>query len=179
MDTTRRKEEAISISVRWMVREHMAEVLQIERERCKNPWTEQDLLNCLNHENHLGMVAEKNGRVAGFVIYKAYQSNIYILNLAVLNYNEIGIPIVEALIEKLLVSQHPSYYPHRNRIIIHIHERDLEGQMFLQKNRFRATHILKGDHKESGEDVYVMQYRLYDAQGTNRISKHFKNSFNM
>ena len=59
----------LSVQIRWMIRRDMAEVLDIERDSFEFNWTEEDFLSCLRQRNCIGMVAEHEGRVCGFMIY--------------------------------------------------------------------------------------------------------------
>ena len=73
----------MSIHIRWMIRRDMAEVLDIERSSFKFPWVEEEFIRCLRQRNCIGMVAEHDTRVVGFMIYELHKTRLHILNLAV------------------------------------------------------------------------------------------------
>lgn len=52
---------------RWMIRRDLPEVLTIEA-RCheRNPWQEEDFLQCLRQSNCIGMVVERGQEVDGY-----------------------------------------------------------------------------------------------------------------
>src|SRR5262245_30732838 len=71
------------VHIRWMIRRDMPEVLAIEDQSFEFPWAEDDFIRCLRQRNCIGMVAEHNERVAGFMIYELHKSKLHILNFAV------------------------------------------------------------------------------------------------
>ena len=56
-----------------MIRRDMPEVLAIEGESFEFPWLEDDFIHCLRQRNCIGMVAEHEDRVVGFMIYETPQ----------------------------------------------------------------------------------------------------------
>ena len=77
------QKQAISVQIRWMIRRDMPEVLRIENDSFEFNWTEEDFLACLRQRNCIGMVAEYDGRVVGFMIYELHKTRLHILNFAV------------------------------------------------------------------------------------------------
>lgn len=151
----------------------MAEVLKIERESFEFHWTEEDFLCCLRQRNCIGMVAEQDNHVVGFMIYELYKSKLHVLNFAVapaLRRAGIGSQMIEKLINKLSQQR-------RKQISLHVRETNLPAQLFFQHHSFRATCVLRDHYKDTCEDAYVMQYALEgpDEEGafetTNRIAK--------
>ncbi|MFH1967924.1 MAG: GNAT family N-acetyltransferase, partial [bacterium] len=68
---------------RWLIRRDMPEVLAIEAESFEFPWLEEDFIRCLRQRNAIGMVAEYDEQIVGFVIYDLAKSRIHVLNFAV------------------------------------------------------------------------------------------------
>ncbi|MDR2763385.1 MAG: ribosomal-protein-alanine N-acetyltransferase RimI, partial [Planctomycetaceae bacterium] len=62
-------ENEVRVYVRWMVRRDFPEVMAIEKNCFEFPWQEEDFQVCLKQRNCIGMVAEIDSRVAGFMIY--------------------------------------------------------------------------------------------------------------
>src|SRR5438874_13513583 len=83
MSTGRAQKSAVRIHIRWMVRRDMPEVMVTERASFEYSWTEDDFLRCLRQRNCIGMVAEIDDRVVGFMIYELHKSRLHILNFAV------------------------------------------------------------------------------------------------
>ncbi len=73
----------LNLTIRWMIRRDMPEVLLIEQESFERLWTEDDFIRCLRQRNCIGMVAEYEERVVGFMIYELLKNRIRILNFAV------------------------------------------------------------------------------------------------
>src|SRR5215467_12994633 len=83
MSTGRAQKNAIRVHIRWMIRRDMPEVLSTELASFEYAWTEDDFLRCLRQRNCIGMVAEHNDRVVGFMIYELHKNRLHILNFAV------------------------------------------------------------------------------------------------
>ena len=58
------------VHIRWMIRRDMAEVLAIEADSFEYPWSEDDFIRCLRQRNVIGMVAELDDRIVGFMVYE-------------------------------------------------------------------------------------------------------------
>ena len=73
----------VCVHIRWMIRRDMPEVLDIENRSFEFAWTEEDFIRCLRQRNCIGMVAEHDERVVGFMIYELHKNRLHILNFAV------------------------------------------------------------------------------------------------
>jgi len=156
------RSELVRVHIRWMIRRDMPEVLQTEAESFDYVWTEEDFLRCLRQRNCIGMVAEHNERVVGFMIYELHKSRLNIVNFAVAAaYRRLGVgtQMVAKLISKL--SSH-----RRTRISLVVRERNLPAQVFFRAQGFKAIKVLRGYYEDSGEDAYLMQYRIATDEGT-------------
>jgi ribosomal-protein-alanine N-acetyltransferase len=151
---TEQKQE-IRVHIRWMIRRDMPEVLQIERESFEFPWIDDDFIRCLRQRNCIGMVAEHEGRVVGFMIYELHRSRIHVINFAVGGlYKRLGVgsQMIAKLIAKLSVQR-------RSRIVLEVRETNLDAQLFFRENGFRAVSVLHNFYEDTPEDAYLMQYR--------------------
>jgi len=174
MSSGRIHKDQLRVHIRWMIRRDMPEVLQIEQESFDFAWTEEDFLRCLRQRNCIGMVAEHGDRVVGFMIYELHKSKLHILNFAVssaFRRRGIGAQMVAKLIGKL--SSH-----RRTRITLAIRETNLAAQLFFSHSDFRALKVLRGYYEDSGEDAFLMQYRIADDlseesdETVNRIAQY-------
>ncbi|MFN0055525.1 MAG: ribosomal protein S18-alanine N-acetyltransferase [Planctomycetales bacterium] len=156
-----------------MIRRDMPEVLRIENDSFEFNWTEEDFLACLRQRNCIGMVAEHDNRVVGFMIYELHKTRLHILNFAVSpSYRRTGVgaQMVEKLVNKLSQQR-------RQEIVLEVRETNLPAQLFFQSQAFRAVSVLRNHYADSAEDAYVMQFRL-DAEGpeafvpANRIAQY-------
>jgi ribosomal-protein-alanine N-acetyltransferase len=161
MNTNRTEKEQVRVHIRWMIRRDMPEVLQTEQESFEYAWSEEDFLRCLRQRNCIGMVAEQGEKVVGFMIYELHKAKLHILNFAVhptCRRSHVGSQMVAKLISKL--SSH-----RRTRITLEVRETNLGAQLFFRAQGFRAVRVLRGYYEDSGEDAFLMQYRLADDTG--------------
>jgi ribosomal-protein-alanine N-acetyltransferase len=145
----------LPITLRWMIRRDMPQVLQIEEQSFEFPWQEEDFVRCLRQRNCIGMVAEHHEQVAGFMVYELERSRLHILNFAVhpqWRRRGIGTQMAQSLIAKLSPDR-------RSRILLEIRETNLPAQLFFRSLGFRAVSVLRGFYEDTPEDAYVMQYR--------------------
>ena len=174
MSTNRTEKEQVRVHIRWMIRRDMPEVLQTEQESFEYSWTEEDFLRCLRQRNCIGMVAEQGEKVVGFMIYELHKNKLHILNFAVhpgCRRYGVGAQMVAKLISKL--SSH-----RRTRITLEVRETNLSAQLFFRQQGFKATRVMRAFYEDSGEDAYLLQYRLADDTGddfeetVNRIAQY-------
>jgi ribosomal-protein-alanine N-acetyltransferase len=138
-----------------MIRRDMPEVLRIERENFEFPWEDADFIRCLRQRNCIGMVAEHEDRVVGFMIYELHKTRIHVLNFCVdpaYQRRGTGSQMVAKLIAKLSSQR-------RMRILLEVRETNLPAQLFFRENGFRAISVLHAYYEDTPEDAYLMQYR--------------------
>lgn len=165
----------LDVQIRWLIRRDMPEVLRIEQQSFEFSWTEEDFLCCLRQRNCIGMVAERDHQIVGFMIYELHKSRLNILNFAVAREcrkQGIGTQMVLRLIDKLSQQR-------RKEILFEVRERNLAAQLFFKSQGFRAVRVLRGHYDDTTEDAYLMQYRLdqpHSNESTyvprNRISEY-------
>ena len=146
----------INVHIRWMIRRDMPEVLSIEKSSFEFPWLEEDFVRCLRQRNCIGMVAEYDERVVGFMIYELHKDQLHVLNFSVrpdIRRRGVGMQMVNKLIGKLSQQR-------RNRINLEIRETNLAAQMFFKNLDFRAISLLRDYYDDTVEDAYLMQYRF-------------------
>ena len=148
----------VRIHIRWMIRRDMAEALAIEAESFEFPWSEEDFIRCLRQRNCIGMVAELDDRVVGFMIYELHKNRLHVLNFAVagaFRRQGIGAQMIAKLIGKLSQQR-------RSRILLEVRETNLSAQLFFRAGGFKAVSVLREFYDDTPEDAYVMQYRCQD-----------------
>ena len=160
------------VHIRWMIRRDMTEVLDIEQASFEFPWLEEDFVRCLRQRNCIGMVAEFDERVVGFMVYELQKDQLHILNFCVapdFRRRGVGQQMINELVGKLSTNR-------RNRILLEIRETNLAAQMFFKNREFCAISVLRDYYDDTTEDAYVMQYRLEApamVEANNRISGHY------
>src|SRR5262245_27950918 len=150
--------------IRWMIRRDMPEVLAIESDSFEFPWCENDFLRCLRQRNCIGMVAERDNKVVGFMIYELHKSRLHILNFAVSSQDRrtgIGSQMISKLVGKLSTER-------RNRILLEVRETNLAAQLFFRSSGFRAVSVLRQFYEDTPEDAYLMQFRYRGSDSITR-----------
>jgi ribosomal-protein-alanine N-acetyltransferase len=151
----------VKISIQWMVRRDMPQVLEIENECCRGeqfkPWEDDDFVTSLRQRNCIGMVAEQidSKRILGFVVYELQKSTLRILNLSVHPFRHregIGTELVDKLANK--VSQQ-----RRTTMSMTVRERNMGGLLFLRSCGFKAERSIRGHFEDTGEDGIEMVFR--------------------
>jgi ribosomal-protein-alanine N-acetyltransferase len=166
------QKQEVRVHIRWMIRRDMPEVLAIEAASFEFPWIEEDFVRCLRQRNCIGMVAEYDDQVVGFMIYELNKNRIQVLNFAVAcQYRRrgVGTQMVAKLIGKLSAQR-------RTRIALEVRETNLAAQLFFRTIGFRAVSVLRNFYDDTPEDAYLMQYRFDADQAAalapeNRISR--------
>ncbi|MCE9607171.1 MAG: ribosomal protein S18-alanine N-acetyltransferase [Planctomycetia bacterium] len=138
-----------------MIRRDMADVLQIESETFEFAWSEEEFIRCLRQRNCIGMVAELNDRVVGYMIYELHKNRLHVLNFAVdpaHRRSGVGARMLSKLVGKLTAQR-------RCRIMLEVRETNLDAQLFFRSQGFKAVSVLRDFYDDTTEDAYVMQYR--------------------
>jgi ribosomal-protein-alanine N-acetyltransferase len=165
-------QQDIYVHIRWMIRRDMPEVLRIEEQSFEFPWSEEDFIRCLRQRNCIGMVAEHDESIVGFMIYELHKNRLHVLNFSVHeDYRRCGVG--EQMLGKLITKLS---HQRRNRIMLEVRETNLDAQLFFRKMGFRAISVLRDFYDDTIEDAYLMQYRHELAaeaarQPVNRISR--------
>jgi ribosomal-protein-alanine N-acetyltransferase len=166
------QQEQLRLHIRWMIRRDMAEVLEIEHQGFEFPWSEEDFIRCLRQRNCIGMVAEHDDRVIGFMIYELHRTRLHLLNFAVAQdcrRRRAGTQMLAKLLGKLSSQR-------RTRIVLEVRETNLAAQLFFRNLNFRAVSVLRDFYDDTTEDAYLMQYRYRPIESPailpiNRITK--------
>ena len=154
------QKQELRAHIRWMIRRDMAEVLATEAQSFEFPWSEDDFLRQLRQRNCIGMVADCDDQVAGFMIYELHKTRLHVLNFAVapeFRRRGIGRQMISKLTGKLSQQR-------RSRLLLEVRETNLDAQLFFRALGFRAVSVLRGFYEDSPEDAYVMQYRYRMAE---------------
>jgi ribosomal-protein-alanine N-acetyltransferase len=166
----------LKIQIRWLIRRDMHDVLTIERSCFEQPWTEEDFLSCLRQLNCIGMVAESDHRIVGFMIYELHKAKLRVLNFATgpeAQRQGVGKQMSRRLVDKLSQQR-------RSEIMVEVRETNLDAQFFFRSQGFKAVCVLRSHYDDTYEDAYLMQYRLTGEDEawvlpfapTNRISDY-------
>ncbi len=151
----RPQHEPVEVHIRWMIRRDMPTVLDIEDSSFEFPWPKEDFIRALAQRNSIGMVAEYDEKVVGFMIYELHKNRLHVLNFAVnpeFRRRGVGDQMVRKLISKL--------NPDRRRSIsLEVNEKNLAAQLFFRAVGFRAVSVMQDYYNDTTADAYLMQYR--------------------
>lgn len=169
--STQGKQE-VCVHIRWMIRRDMPEVLDIESQSFEFPWSEEDFIRCLRQRNCIGMVAEHDEQVVGFMIYELHKTRLHVLNFAVnseFRRRGVGEAMISKLISKLS-------HQRRSRVLLEVRETNLAAQLFFRSAGFRAVSVLRDFYDDTTEDAYLMQFTyqaapVKEGMPTNRITR--------
>lgn len=147
--------EAIRCHIRWMIRRDMPEILQIEKFNVGPVWEEEDFLKTLRQRNCIGMVAEKNDTVIGFMVYELHRQKLEILKMASLAPGET--PVLRQLIFKLKskLSSH-----RRTRLEFIVPLKNLPLLKLLARENFKAVANYDDYYENYESDGVKMQFNL-------------------
>ena len=147
-----------SLQVRWLVRADMDEVLNIEHACFDAPWTEDEFLQVLRNQKCIGLVAEFERHVLGFVLYELRPHALHLLNIAVNPWEQrtgVGRAMVDKIKAKL--SQQG-----RRELTIVCRDENLKAHLFLKACGFRCEAVLRGHF--GGMDGYHFSWRVEDQE---------------
>jgi [ribosomal protein S18]-alanine N-acetyltransferase len=158
LTTTEGKDMASEVEivyVRWLIRRDMADVLAIEADSFEFAWCEQTFVRCLRQRNTIGMVAERDGQVVGYMVYELHSKRLHLLNFAVAKSSRrqgVGTAMARKLAGKLSSDR-------RDRIYLDVRETNLAAQLFFKSAGFRAVGVLTDFYADTDEDAYLMSLR--------------------
>ncbi|RMF93036.1 MAG: ribosomal-protein-alanine N-acetyltransferase [Planctomycetota bacterium] len=155
-----RQETTVRVLVRWMSLRDLPDVLPIEEASFEFPWTYDEFKAMLFSRNVVGMVAEFENEIVGYMLYELHRSQIRLLNFAVApgwRRRGVGTQMILKLVGKLSAQR-------RTRIVLEVRETNLPAQLFFREMGFRATALLRNHYADTPEDAYRMVYRYQSRQ---------------
>lgn len=154
--------EQSDVNVRLMFPHDLPQVLHIEGRQPGRRWQQHDFLPVFLSYHTDAWVAEIDGRVIGYIVFRVSPEHqkpatVTLLNLAVAPYwrrRGIASGMVEHLCHKLS----------EGRIRAVVPEANLPVQLFLRSMGFKAVQVLRGHYGD--RDAYVMERRVGAEQPT-------------
>lgn len=139
--------------LRWMIRRDLPTVLEIESRSFEFPLVEEDFFKILRQRNCIGMVAEIDEQVVGYMIYELHSTRLNLLNFAVhpdYRRRGVGSEMMRKLVGKISAS-----FGRRNRITADVWDANTAMHLFLRHCGFVATQVVHDAFQDpSGEDAY-------------------------
>lgn len=144
------------LKIRWMTRSDFDKVVHIDSLSYSFFWDYKKIFSVMTKNSSLGLVAEKNESIVGYLIYQSKMKNFLCSRLAVhpeYRRTGVGSEILNSIIFRMKKNK-------RNRINFLINEYNLEAQLFLKSKNFKAVEILKNNNTK--EDLYLMSVFNYE-----------------
>jgi ribosomal-protein-alanine N-acetyltransferase len=162
------------LHVRWSIRRDLPKILDIENKSFKNPLDKDAFCYYLGQNNIVSMVIEKDlNEILGFMVYKLDKQGLGLVDFAVhpdFRRQGVGRCMMHKLKSKLSGGR-------RRKIISDVRESNLEGQLFLKDQGFKARFIMGNYYEDTAEDAYVMSYTYGGPMNpANRVSEYFSKS---
>lgn len=137
----------------------LPDILDIDSGSFEHPWDKETFVDHFQTKgrNCTGRVAEYRSRIVGYMIYRTGRSSIELVRFAVHPDAEfarrgIGTQMFNDL-TTLLSSK-------VRTITLYVRESNLAAQLFYRRMGLKATAVVRGHYKDSGEDAYRMAYSL-------------------
>lgn len=148
-------QKLLKINLRWMTREAMPRILELERGAGGFSWSPEDFQAVILRKTCLGMVAEYGGGIIGFLLYEILPDGLFVHRLAVApEYRRQGVA------SQMMARVCCQLNDHHQRLIrVDVRESNVAAQLFFQSLGFRAQVIFKSHFDDTGEDAYRMHYR--------------------
>lgn len=149
-----RQTPTIHPGIRGIITRDYPVISGIDQAAYVDPWSVKDIGRVLKQRNVIGNLIEDDGRIKGYVIYEFHADRIEILRLAVdpaWQLRGVGRRLIAKLVGKLTEEG-------RSRLEIRVREGNLDGQIFLRNRGFRATKVIRGHFRDTGEDAYTMEF---------------------
>ena len=161
----------VKIDVRWMVRKDLRDVEAIEAASNADPWGSERIVRFLRSKARIGMVAEIDRQVVGYMLYGVAEDCIKVPRIAVApSARRCG--VASAMVEKLkdkLAQQN------RSAAVFTVPESATEAIAFLENRDFRSSGAI-ADYYADGRGAFLMRYQRTwpDWRTVNRIAGLFK-----
>jgi ribosomal protein S18 acetylase RimI-like enzyme len=122
--------------------------------------TEEELVSLLEHRNYIGMMAERNGQLPGWMVYGLHPGRLSLELLFVrpdCQRQRVGTALVDKLKSKLGND--------RRRIVCSVPEDNLPALKFFRRQGFRC-HSIDRNGAADGLDSFQMVFELQDRPQT-------------
>lgn len=136
--------------LRWLIRRDLPEVVEIEQDLSREPWTEAHWLSYLQTRVTIGLVAEDaQHEIIGAMLYTLGKHGLLIERII-----SRTTPAADGFIQRLKDKLSPQ---RRTRLETFVPESDLHAQLFFAKHGFICVEIEAG---ETGENAYRFVFSL-------------------
>ncbi len=164
METTARK-HACPVTIRWFMRRDLVQVAAIDQMGKGPAWGIKDYVDAMESNNTIGMVADfrdphdksgRHDRAIGVMVYYLGKNRFNVIRFVVHEQFRrlgVGTQMIDKLKSKLSNGR-------RERIEMGVRESNLDLQLFLRTQGFRAVRVDRDGFGNPLEDCYQMRYQL-------------------
>ncbi len=146
------------LALRVMGRGDLREILRIEADSFRHPWSEQDFVEHMENPNSVALIVERNGLIVGYEVFGIHPPWIQLHSCVIrreFRRQGIGSQIVACLLRQVADGEGAG-------VLAKIPERSVAAQLFFRKSGFRAVKIIHA-YLPGEQNVYVMQYGLTES----------------
>ena len=150
-----RASAAEPIELRIFRAEDVPPVAAVEREVFADPWPESFFLGELSHPGVYAMIAERNGKLAGYMLAWLTAGTGHIGNLAVVP-GERRRGVARRLLGDLL--ERAGVLGIRT-LVLEVRVSNFAAQALYRAHGFRLAGLRRGYYRDTGEDALIMEWR--------------------
>jgi len=146
-----------AMKIGWMIRRDLPQVYALEEFRHQwDAWTEEKFLSYLRNKNTIGMVAEEDGKIVGFIVYELFKSKLEIIKLEAAAGKEQE--VYRALIGKMKAKLSMDSRRILDFVVL---ETELSFLKYLKdEEKFVAKRVLRQFFETIERDGYLMRYSV-------------------
>lgn len=148
-------EDNRKVNIRRMEEKDLVEVLRIEEETFSDPWTMKDFSDSFHNQNNTYLVAEVDGKLAGYCGYWGIAGEGYIYNVAVakeFRRQRIGYTMLRALLDEAKEKGIEA-------ITLEVRRSNLPAIRLYESLGFQDVGIRKDFYSKPTEDAVIMWLR--------------------
>ncbi len=145
----------IQVSIEYMQRHHIADVVVIEEESFLDPWLPEVIAFSVTRKHATGIVAKINRQIAGYAIYQLQEDDgdqvVRVARLAVAQWARncgVGGVLLDDLIGRLTLVRDTLFFP--------VRESNLIAQVWLREYGLQCREIRENFYAD-GEAAYVFE----------------------
>ncbi|NOZ23660.1 MAG: ribosomal protein S18-alanine N-acetyltransferase [Planctomycetes bacterium] len=145
-------EQSISINIRKMSLLDVGAVHAIESASFPTPWRRRTFASRLLLSDHRGYVAEAEGRVVGYILYRLHLGQVHLQKIAVAKQfrrRGIGARLMEFLFDQAKTAGIEAVY-------LEVRPSNVGAQDFYKRFRFTLDHIRENYYSDTGEAAQVL-----------------------
>jgi ribosomal-protein-alanine N-acetyltransferase len=146
------QEQRQAVTYRKMSFKDIRAVHEIECESFPSPWRGRTFFARLLLPDHYGYVAEADGRVIGYVVYRVHMRTVHLQKIAVTKpYRRRGIAthLMQMMLDFVAAQKADTIY-------LQVRLSNVGAQEFYKRFRFNLDYVEKHYYRDCGEDAQIL-----------------------